>query len=245
MAIGRMLYNSISKSKKLRATKSRDAQLLYTWLLAHLDINANFNAEPEIVKACIVPMLTDFTEAHIATAMDLLEDNKLIKRYINAGEVYLHVEKWKQPGLRREKEKVMFPVYTHEDREEYLKTVGKSMESEEKDVYGPPTDRPRTGYGQATDGSQAAKGKGKEVKGNEDKIIKNFSLNVDNIINSIKEISMAHGYKDIKINGLAYTFLKNKLETEAGDITNDFEKWIVNNPSDNETLDILSFLTTH
>jgi hypothetical protein len=224
-----MIFNSISKSKKMAALNSRDAQLLYTWILTHLDVNGNFNGEPEIVKAYVVPMLNDFTVEKVKTALNLLEKCKLIKRYDHKGETYLNVTNWKQPGIRREKETALFPVFI------------------DKKKNGQTTDGLQAVYGRSMGGLQAAKGKVKEVKGSKNKGIGdslNFVDNFKDIKTSLQQVYEARGYENFDLNDFG-AILVNKKLAEGEDIVKDFEMWLDNNPSDKKTINILDFLTKH
>jgi hypothetical protein len=105
LAKGRMLQNRISKSNKMAALSSDTVRLLYTWLLAHLDINGNFYADPVMVNNLVLTRLGHSVKT-ISYALDELEANGLIVRYVVDGEQYLNYPDFfeKQPKLQPERE---------------------------------------------------------------------------------------------------------------------------------------------
>lgn len=105
MAKGRMLQKRISKSNKMVALSSDTVRLLYTWLLAHLDINGNFYADPVMVNNLVFTRLGHSVKV-VASALDELEANGLIVRYVIDGEQYLNYPDFqeKQPKLQPDRE---------------------------------------------------------------------------------------------------------------------------------------------
>lgn len=114
MARGRMLQNRISKSQKLASLSSDTVRLLYTWLLAHLDVNGSFYADPVMVNNLVFTRLGHSVDK-VAAALDELESAGLIIRYQVNKEVYLNYPdfKEKQPKINPDKEgKPDIPLYT-------------------------------------------------------------------------------------------------------------------------------------
>ena len=105
MAKGRMLQNRISKSQKIASLSSDTVRLLYTWLLAHLDVNGNFYADPMIVNNLVFTRLGHSIET-ITNALAELEDTGLINRYTIDNEIYLNYPDFqeKQPRLNPDRE---------------------------------------------------------------------------------------------------------------------------------------------
>jgi len=105
MPVGRMLLKRISDSKKLPALKTDGARLLYTWLLAHLNVEGCFSACPTVIKGKVFTRLKT-TPHSIAAYLDDMEENDLIVRYEADGDVFLLVPDFveKQPNLRSERE---------------------------------------------------------------------------------------------------------------------------------------------
>jgi len=116
MPLGRILLSSISESKKMSKLKSDGARLLYTWLLAHLDINGCYSAEPLIIKSKIFTRLNKPLKT-IASYLEDLEDTGLIIRYQANNDNYLIVPDFteKQPYLNPDREaKPVIPTPTPE-----------------------------------------------------------------------------------------------------------------------------------
>ena len=88
MARRRMLSTRISLSKKVNHV-SDQAALLYTWMIPHLDELGLMEADPEVVKAQVVPMRITFTTEVVASCMDELEGAGLIMRYKANSSTYL------------------------------------------------------------------------------------------------------------------------------------------------------------
>ena len=194
-AQGRILLNTISKSKKLASLKTDSARLLYTWLLSHLDKNGNFNGDPYLVKAYVVPMLTHITAKTVLTDLDDLESAGLLNRYDVRGEIYIHYPDFveRQPSLRPDKEKTQIPIHPK-----------KVYESVAPPVHSPSIARPRTG-----------EDKIREEKLNEDKrneMKRNFSLFVDSTKAEMIKAYEHRGYGELKLKAFDMTLLKMALK---------------------------------
>ena len=119
-----MLQKRISKSNKMVSLSSDTVRLLYTWLLAHLDINGNFYADPVMVNNLVFTRLGHSVKT-VANALDELEANGLIVRYVVDGEQYLNYPDFfeKQPKLQPDKEgKPEIPNITPELLQSYSTT---------------------------------------------------------------------------------------------------------------------------
>jgi len=116
MPVGRVLLKSISVSKKLPKLKTDGARLLYTWLLAHVDVNGCYEADPGVIKSHIFTRLRKSAKT-VRQYLDDLERVGLIIRYEAKGDVYLIIPDFreKQPSLRPEREaKPTIPLPTPE-----------------------------------------------------------------------------------------------------------------------------------
>lgn len=89
MAEGRMLKKRISESKKLAMCSSDSSRLLYTWLIAWLDIADRFSGDPEIIKGHIFPKIKSWTNRKIVKCLEELHAIGLIVYYEVEGEMYL------------------------------------------------------------------------------------------------------------------------------------------------------------
>jgi hypothetical protein len=125
MPIGRILLKSISDSNKLPKLKTDGARLLYTWLIAHLDINGCFYGDAQVVKGKIFTRLNKSIKT-IDDYLKDLEENKLILRYRIDGDTFLNVPdfKEKQPSLNPAKEgKPTIPLPTPELLQSYSRVT--------------------------------------------------------------------------------------------------------------------------
>lgn len=89
MARRRMLSSRISLSRKINAVSDR-AALLYTWIIPHLDELGLMEADPEIVRAQVVPLRKSFTPKVVSECLDELEGAGAIVRYETNGSIYLN-----------------------------------------------------------------------------------------------------------------------------------------------------------
>lgn len=105
MAKGRMLQKRISTSNKMTMLSSDTTRLLYTWLLAHLDVNGNFYADPVMVNNLVFTRLGHSAKT-VAAGLDELASVGLIVRYRVDGEMYLNFPDFheKQPRLNPDRE---------------------------------------------------------------------------------------------------------------------------------------------
>jgi len=105
MATGRMLQKRISNSRKMSLLSSDGARLLYTWMLAHLDVNGCFYADPVLVNNLVLTRLGKNAK-DVKAWLDEMEEVRLIQRYSSGGEQYLIYPDFfeKQKGLRPDRE---------------------------------------------------------------------------------------------------------------------------------------------
>jgi len=106
MAKGRMLNKKISLDEKVNQLSCDTARLLFTWMIAHLDQNGCFYADPNIVKNLVFPRRDDLKIKKIAQILDEFDALGLIQRYKLNEEPYLYYPHFEQnqPGLRKERE---------------------------------------------------------------------------------------------------------------------------------------------
>ncbi len=88
-----MISKSISVSKQVNGL-SRDAKLLFTWLIPHCDDFGRMTGDPDVIKAIVFPMDTDFTPGLIESCLTDIENMRLIIRYNVDGEQFLCFPKW-------------------------------------------------------------------------------------------------------------------------------------------------------
>ena len=121
MARGRMINKKISNDKRVN-DMPLPAQLLFTWLIPHLDCNGCFYGSAQMIKSLVVPR-KNWTKNQIEVWLKIMEASKnsegnpLICRYtvgvgVNA-EQYLFMPGFEgeQIGLRKDKEKGEFPTF--------------------------------------------------------------------------------------------------------------------------------------
>jgi hypothetical protein len=121
MASGRMLKKNVSTSKKLSSLKSDSSRLVWTWLLAHLDVAGRFSGEPDVVKGSVVPRLKHLSEKRVEEILKELNDASLIRIYRVDGEKYLELTRFEDfQNLRVDREgesKIPEPIDNKEDRD--------------------------------------------------------------------------------------------------------------------------------
>ena len=105
MAKGRMLQKRVSTSNKMTMLSNDTVRLLYTWLLAHLDVNGNFYADPVMVNNLVFTRLGHSVKT-VAAGLDELAKVGLIVLYKVDGEIYLNYPDFheKQPRLNPDRE---------------------------------------------------------------------------------------------------------------------------------------------
>jgi len=146
MARGRMLQNRISKSKKLASLSSDTVRLLYTWMLAHLDVNGNFYADPAMVNNLVFTRLNKPVRV-IAEAIEELAEKELVVLYQDNGDTYLNYPDFleKQPKIYPDREgKPEIPEMTHDklmsnSRVTHLEENIKEKKIRERNVFIPPS----------------------------------------------------------------------------------------------------------
>jgi DnaD/phage-associated family protein len=121
MARGRMVNKKISNSKRVNDLPLQ-AQLLFTWLIPHLDCNGCFWGSAQMIKSLVLPR-KNWTKKQIESWLKIMEASKnsegipLIYRYkvrnFSDAEQYLFMPGFdsEQIGLRKDKEKPEFPTF--------------------------------------------------------------------------------------------------------------------------------------
>jgi len=129
MARGRMINKKISNSRVVNELPEA-AQLLYTWLIPHLDCNGCFYGSAQMIKSLVFPR-KKYSKTRIENWIKLMENCygteklPLIMRYFVDGEQYLFMPGFKgeQIGLRYDKERSEFPTFDGKDTE----TIGQNV----------------------------------------------------------------------------------------------------------------------
>lgn len=105
MPIGRILLKAVSDSRKISELKSDGARLLYTWIIAHLDINGCYSGDSQVINGKIFTRLKKSIKT-IESYLKDLEENQLILRYQVNGDMFLNVPDFveKQPHLNPDRE---------------------------------------------------------------------------------------------------------------------------------------------
>jgi len=111
MARGRMLNQTVCASLKFQHLSDDTCRLLATWMIAHLDKNGVFYADPAMVKAAVFPRRADITPGQVGTYLDDIEGVGLIYRFRARGDLW---QCWpgfadNQVGLRRDRESTTYP----------------------------------------------------------------------------------------------------------------------------------------
>lgn len=143
MPVGRVLLKSISDSNKLPKLKTDGARLLYTWLIAHLDVNGCYSGDPQVINGKIFTRLSKSNKT-IEEYLKDMELNKLIIRYKSDGDIFLNVPDFveKQPSLNPNREgKTTIPTPTPDLLQSNSVTtptqfnISKVNISKDKDIY--------------------------------------------------------------------------------------------------------------
>lgn len=111
MARGRLLNKSISQSKKVWDLPDYACRLLATWIIAHLDMNGVFHADPSMVRSLVFTRDKEITVEMVQGYLDAMEEVGLMYRFEAKGDVW---QCWpgfdeNQPNLRKERETTDFP----------------------------------------------------------------------------------------------------------------------------------------
>jgi len=156
MARGRMVNKKISNSQRVNDLPL-GAQLLFTWLIPHLDCNGCFYGSAQMIKSLVVPRkswpksLIKKWLALMENSVDFESGQPLLQRYLVGKDEYLFMPGFvdEQIGLRRDKEKPDFPPFDGKNTESVGQTVplsrtgsrtGSRREVEVKDTpLNPPT----------------------------------------------------------------------------------------------------------
>lgn len=117
MAQGRMIARKISMNKdlprlianldaKLGAPHGAMAALLYTWSIAHLDVEGRMNGDPNVVKGNIVPRISFITAEFVEVYLVAMAEVGLVVYYEADGDRWLQFPGFAsvQVGLRKDRE---------------------------------------------------------------------------------------------------------------------------------------------
>jgi len=124
MARGRMINKKISNSKRVNDLPLQ-AQLLFTWLIPHLDCNGCFYGSAQMVKSLVIPRKS-WRKSDVEKYLFMMEKSvdpetgePLLKRYFVQNEEYIFMPGFieEQIGLRRDKEKPEFPTFDGKNTE--------------------------------------------------------------------------------------------------------------------------------
>lgn len=117
MASGRMLQRKISKSHDMAMLIERVsaelglehgpfAALLFTWCIAHQDVEGRMHGDPRLVRADVFPLIEQITVVHIGVYLKHMHDLGLVIWYEVGGRRWLSFPGFggAQPGLRKDRE---------------------------------------------------------------------------------------------------------------------------------------------
>ena len=117
MASGRMLQRKISKSHDVAMLMERVsaelgmehgpfAALLFTWCIAHQDVEGRMHGDPRIVRADVFPLVEQITAAHIGRYLWHMHQLGLLIWYQVEGRKWIAFPGFDgaQPGLRKDRE---------------------------------------------------------------------------------------------------------------------------------------------
>ena len=97
MPRGRMLdKEAMSQSRKLSELSNDTGRLIYTWLLAHLDSEGRFSADPAVIKGNVFPRIKGMTLGKIEKSLTEMSNIGLIILYQVDGDKYLQYIKFRE-----------------------------------------------------------------------------------------------------------------------------------------------------
>ena len=200
MARGRMINKKISNSRVVDELPEA-AQLLYTWLIPHLDCNGCFYGSAQMIKSLVFPR-KKYSKTRIENWIKLMENCygteklPLIMRYFVDGEQYLFMPGFKgeQIGLRYDKERSEFPTFDGKDTE----TIGQNVPL-----------RGREGEGEV----EVKEGEG--GMGETKEIIPKYKQLLSNVLEK-NEMVLPKGYLQIILKWLRYKSEKGQNYKETG-----------------------------
>jgi hypothetical protein len=117
MATGRMIQRKISKSHDVAALIDRVsdamgaehgayAALLFSWCIAHQDVEGRMHGDPRLVRSDVFPLVERVTTAHVTAYLVHMQSIGLVAWYEVAGRKWLAFPGFEssQPGMRKDRE---------------------------------------------------------------------------------------------------------------------------------------------
>lgn len=118
MARGRMINKKISLSHKPNQLSCR-AYALFCTMIAHLDVNGILPADPDFIKAAVVPRRKEQTKKSIKVDLNCMRDLKILVFFQVDFSTYVWFPGFRdeQPGLRADKERPQYPPPPQQDKQ--------------------------------------------------------------------------------------------------------------------------------
>jgi hypothetical protein len=106
-----MLNRSISLSIKFHQLPDDTCRLLATWLIAYLDVNGVFYADPAVVRSLVMPRRTDISSHQINSYLNAMSEIGLITLFEAQDQIWMHWPGFaeNQAGLRQDRETTDLP----------------------------------------------------------------------------------------------------------------------------------------
>lgn len=106
MAHGRMLNKTISLNKELADLQSDASRLLFTWTIAHLDVEGRIHGDPEVLKSIVVPRIKHITSEVVEQCIKEWATKGLVIWYTAGGDQWLQFPGFheNQKGLKKDRE---------------------------------------------------------------------------------------------------------------------------------------------
>jgi hypothetical protein len=106
MADGRILSKRISRSNRVAQLKNDTQRMIYTWLIPYLDVEGRLEAQIDLLKADIAPLLKHITPRIIGDTLKELHAVGLIILYDINDKQYLQLTQFEphQKNLRKDRE---------------------------------------------------------------------------------------------------------------------------------------------
>lgn len=106
MAQGRMLSKRISLNKALASLETDTSRLLFTWTIAHLDVEGRVHGDPALLRSIVVPRLDHITTELVEEYIKEWSDKELVLWYEAEGDQWLYFPGFfdNQQGLKKDRE---------------------------------------------------------------------------------------------------------------------------------------------
>lgn len=134
MANRRMLSKSISTSVQVN-NLSLEAQLLFTWMIAHADDDGRLKGEPEYIKAIVFPM-KEMTVKKVEELLKELKKQELIYYWEKFNKKYIEFPSWlSHQQIRKDRYTPSFLPPYPSNNDNQSETTGRQQDYQQSTQY--------------------------------------------------------------------------------------------------------------